>query len=48
MNSSKLSCQISRQEPAKWIEYLARFGGYGAKGLVYVVVGFLAFQAAFN
>ncbi|MBE9099809.1 DUF1206 domain-containing protein [Vacuolonema iberomarrocanum] len=47
MNSSKLSRQVSRKEPAKWIEYLARFG-YGAKGLVYVVVGFLAFQAAFN
>lgn len=35
------------QEPAKWIERLARFG-YAAKGIVYILVGILAFQAAFN
>lgn len=35
------------QEPAKWIERLARFG-YAAKGIVYMLVGILAFQAAFN
>jgi hypothetical protein len=40
---------ISKQDqrPAKWIERLARFG-YAAKGIVYILVGFLAFQAAFN
>jgi NADH:ubiquinone oxidoreductase subunit 5 (subunit L)/multisubunit Na+/H+ antiporter MnhA subunit len=35
------------QQPAKWIEWLARFG-YASKGIVYVSIGFLAFQAAFN
>jgi hypothetical protein len=39
--------QFSQQEPAKWIERLARFG-YAAKGVVYILVGVLAFQAAFN
>ncbi|PSN19795.1 hypothetical protein C7271_05485 [filamentous cyanobacterium CCP5] len=37
----------AEQQPAKWIERLARFG-YAAKGVVYVIVGFLAVQAAFN
>lgn len=41
------SNELSHQEPAKWIERLARFG-YAAKGLVYIIVGVLAFQAAFN
>lgn len=36
-----------QDEPAQWIERLARFG-YAAKGIVYIIVGFLAFQAAFN
>ncbi|MEB3359531.1 MAG: DUF1206 domain-containing protein [Synechococcales bacterium] len=35
------------QKPDKWIERLARFG-YAAKGIVYILVGVLAFQAAFN
>ncbi|MGF1496322.1 MAG: DUF1206 domain-containing protein [Elainellaceae cyanobacterium] len=35
------------QKPDKWIERLARFG-YAAKGVVYALVGILAFQAAFN
>lgn len=38
---------IADQRPAKWIERLARFG-YAAKGVVYIIVGILAFQAAFN
>lgn len=37
----------AEQETEKWIERLARFG-YAAKGVVYIIVGFLAFQAAFN
>lgn len=43
MSSNKLSYQ----QPAQWIERLARFG-YAAKGIVYILVGLLAFQAAFN
>lgn len=35
------------QKPSKWIEWLARFG-YAAKGVVYALVGLLAFQAAWN
>lgn len=31
---------------APWVERMARFG-YGAKGIVYIVIGFLAFEAAF-
>lgn len=37
----------SSEEPQEWIERMARFG-YAAKGVVYVLVGVLAFQAAFN
>ncbi|MCW3097193.1 MAG: hypothetical protein JWL77_2811 [Chthonomonadaceae bacterium] len=32
---------------APWVERMARLG-YGAKGIVYIVVGFLAFEAAFT
>lgn len=39
--------RLSNQEPEKWIERLARFG-YTAKGIVYMLIGILAFQAAFN
>lgn len=39
--------QQQEQQPEKWIERLARFG-YAAKGVVYILVGILAFQAAFN
>ena len=46
MNSQEIIPK-QEQEPAQWIERLARFG-YAAKGVVYVLVGFLAFQAAFN
>jgi hypothetical protein len=35
------------KQTKKWIENLARFG-YTAKGAVYIVLGFLAFLAAFN
>jgi len=42
-----MSSDVSQSEPAKWIERLARFG-YAAKGVVYILVGILAFQAAFN
>ncbi|MDB9524725.1 DUF1206 domain-containing protein [Oscillatoria sp. CS-180] len=37
----------NKRETAEWIERLARFG-YAAKGVVYSIVGVLAFQAAFN
>ncbi len=37
----------AKRETAEWIERLARFG-YAAKGVVYTIVGILAFQAAFN
>jgi hypothetical protein len=46
MNSQDIIPQ-QEQQPAQWIERLARFG-YAAKGVVYILVGFLAFQAAFN
>jgi NADH:ubiquinone oxidoreductase subunit 5 (subunit L)/multisubunit Na+/H+ antiporter MnhA subunit len=46
MNTQEIARQQS-QQPAKWIERLARFG-YAAKGVVYFLVGVLAFQAAFN
>lgn len=36
-----------KQQTKKWIENLARLG-YAAKGVVYIVLGFLAFLAAFN
>jgi len=39
--------RIVHEQPAKWIERLARFG-YATKGIVYMLVGLLAFQAAFN
>jgi len=39
--------QNQHPQPAQWIERLARFG-YAAKGVVYALVGILAFQAAFN
>lgn len=32
---------------APWVERMARLG-YGAKGVVYIVIGFLAFEAAFT
>lgn len=38
---------LAHERPAKWIERLARFG-YAAKGAVYILIGILAFQAAFN
>jgi len=38
---------IANDRPAKWIERLAR-SGYAAKGIVYMLIGILAFQAAFN
>lgn len=38
---------VTQHETAAWIERLARFG-YAAKGVVYALVGILAFQAAFN
>jgi uncharacterized membrane protein len=41
------SSELHHQQPAQWIERLARFG-YAAKGIVYMLVGLLAFQAAFN
>ena len=37
----------TQYETAAWIERLARFG-YAAKGVVYALIGILAFQAAFN
>lgn len=39
--------QLSSQRPAKWIEIAARVG-YTAKGVVYALIGVLAFQAALN
>ena len=37
----------SKQQVAPWAEGMARFG-YAAKGVVYVIIGILAFQAAFT
>ncbi|MBE9078313.1 DUF1206 domain-containing protein [Romeria aff. gracilis LEGE 07310] len=34
-------------KPAKWIEYLARFG-YAAKGVIYITIGLLSARAAFG
>lgn len=42
-----MNTNSTKQETAKWIERLARFG-YAAKGVVYSLVGILAFRAAFN
>jgi hypothetical protein len=39
--------QLSSQRSAKWIGIVARVG-YTAKGIVYVLIGVLAFQAALN
>lgn len=36
-----------KDQPAQWIEYLARFG-YAAKGAIYITIGLLAAQAAFG
>lgn len=47
MDTRSLQTPPSSQETAQWIERLARFG-YAAKGVVYGLVGILAFQAAFN
>ncbi|CAN5754276.1 DUF1206 domain-containing protein [soil metagenome] len=41
------SKQQAKEELAPWVERLSRFG-YATKGLVYIVVGVLAFQAAFE
>ncbi|MGB2926882.1 MAG: DUF1206 domain-containing protein [Limnothrix sp.] len=41
------SQKLSASEPAKWIELSARIG-YTAKGIVYLLIGVLAFLAAFN
>jgi len=41
------SGSVGQSEVADWIERLARFG-YAAKGVVYVLVGVLAVQAAFS
>ena len=35
------------RQAAPWVERLARIG-YGAKGIVYIVIGFLAVEAAFS
>ncbi len=37
----------AKRQIAPWVERLARLG-YATKGLVYIIVGVLAFQAAFN
>ncbi len=42
-----IKAAATHHETAAWIERLARFG-YAAKGVVYTLVGILAFQAAFN
>lgn len=39
--------KLSSRRPAKWIGIVARVG-YTAKGIVYVLIGVLAFQAALN
>jgi hypothetical protein len=46
MNTQNIT-HNQEQETAKWVERLARFG-YAAKGIVYILVGVLAFLAAFN
>jgi NADH:ubiquinone oxidoreductase subunit 5 (subunit L)/multisubunit Na+/H+ antiporter MnhA subunit len=47
MNTQTSRTGAAQQETAQWIERLARFG-YAAKGVVYCLVGILAFQAALN
>ncbi|MEO1093497.1 MAG: DUF1206 domain-containing protein [Cyanobacteria bacterium J06638_28] len=47
MDTRSLKTAAKNQDTAQWIEWLARFG-YAAKGVVYSLVGILAFQAAFN
>jgi NADH:ubiquinone oxidoreductase subunit 5 (subunit L)/multisubunit Na+/H+ antiporter MnhA subunit len=47
MNTQTSRANEAKQETAQWIERLARFG-YAAKGIVYCLVGILAFQAAVN
>lgn len=47
MDTRSLKVTTNSQDTAQWIEWLARFG-YAAKGVVYSLVGILAFQAAFN
>lgn len=39
--------EMQKQDVAEWVERLARFG-YAAKGVVYLLLGFLALQAAFS
>jgi len=47
MSMRSLETPPRSTETAEWIERLARFG-YAAKGIVYGLVGILAFLAAFN
>ncbi|MGJ3250840.1 MAG: DUF1206 domain-containing protein, partial [Elainellaceae cyanobacterium] len=47
MDAKSTRVSKPKKETAQWIEKLARFG-YAAKGVVYSLVGILAFQAAFN
>lgn len=44
---TQASAQQAKEELAPWVERLSRLG-YAAKGIVYIIVGFLAFQAAFE
>lgn len=44
---TRTSPKSSQPKTAKWIEGLARFG-YAAKGIVYGLMGILAFQAAWT
>lgn len=43
----KYKAEAGVRKAAPWVEKMARFG-YVAKGLVYVIIGFLAAQAAFT
>ena len=46
---SRLAAAVpaSAAAAAPWIQWLARFG-YAARGVVYLLVGFIALQAAFS
>lgn len=47
LDKAQQQAERSVHKAGPWVEKLAR-RGYGAKGIVYIVIGFLAVEAAFN